>query len=199
MFTLESLNLLPVSGFVDAVGDVFEHAPWVAEGAAGKRPFPTVAALHAAMLDTVKASPAERQLAFIRAHPELGSKVKRADLTADSQAEQGGLGLDRLSEAEFQTFSEAQRRLSGQIRHPLHYLRAPAHPGFDFAPVRAAARQRPGDRAAGGARRDCADHPAAPGRQGRRPRQAENRRPALHPCAGQCRGQAGAGRRHLFI
>ena len=106
MFTLESLNLLPVSGFVDAVGDVFEHAPWVAEGAAGKRPFPTVAALHAAMLDTVKSSPAERQLAFIRAHPELGSKVKRADLTADSQAEQGGLGLDRLSEAEFTRFTK---------------------------------------------------------------------------------------------
>jgi 2-oxo-4-hydroxy-4-carboxy-5-ureidoimidazoline decarboxylase len=106
MFTLESLNLLPVSGFVDAIGDVFEHAPWVAEETAGKRPFPTVAALHAAMLDTVKTSPAERQLAFIRAHPELGSKVKRADLTADSQAEQGGLGLDRLSEDEFQRFTK---------------------------------------------------------------------------------------------
>jgi 2-oxo-4-hydroxy-4-carboxy-5-ureidoimidazoline decarboxylase len=105
MFTLESLNLLPVSGFVDAIGDVFEHAPWVAEGAAGKRPFPTVAALHAAMLDIVKSSPAERQFAFIRAHPELGSRVKRADLTADSQAEQGGLGLDRLSEAEFARFT----------------------------------------------------------------------------------------------
>jgi 2-oxo-4-hydroxy-4-carboxy-5-ureidoimidazoline decarboxylase len=105
MFTLESLNLLPVSGFVDAVGDVFEHAPWVAEAAAGKRPFPTVAALHAAMLDVVKASAPERQLAFIRAHPELGSKVKRIDLTAESQSEQGGLALDRLSEAEFAKFS----------------------------------------------------------------------------------------------
>ena len=106
MFTLESLNLLPVSGFVDALGEVFEHAPWVAEGAAGKRPFPTVAALHAAMLEIVESSPAERQFAFIRAHPELGSKVKRADLTAESQAEQGGLGLDRLSDAEFDRFTK---------------------------------------------------------------------------------------------
>jgi 2-oxo-4-hydroxy-4-carboxy-5-ureidoimidazoline decarboxylase len=118
MFTLESLNLLPVSGFVDAIGDVFEHAPWVAEGAAGKRPFPTVAALHAAMLDTAKASPAERQLAFIRAHPELGSKVKRADLTADSQAEQGGLGLDRLSEAEFARFTKLNAAYRNKFGFP---------------------------------------------------------------------------------
>jgi 2-oxo-4-hydroxy-4-carboxy-5-ureidoimidazoline decarboxylase len=106
MFTLESLNSLPVPGFVDALGDIFEHAPWVAEAAAARRPYPTVAALHAGMLEVVRTSPSERQLAFIRAHPELGSKVKRADLTTDSQAEQGGLGLDRLSEAEFQRFSK---------------------------------------------------------------------------------------------
>src|SRR5262245_36317828 len=80
MFTLESLNLLPVSGFVDALGDVFEHAPWVAEAAAAKRPYPTVAALHEGMLDAVRNSPPERQLAFIQAHPELGSKIRRADL-----------------------------------------------------------------------------------------------------------------------
>ncbi len=105
MFTLESLNLLPVSGFVDALGDVFEHAPWVAEAAAAGRPYPTVAALHAGMLEAVRQSPSDRQLGFVRAHPELGSKVKRAELTADSQAEQGGLGLDQLSEAEFLRFS----------------------------------------------------------------------------------------------
>ena len=105
MFTLESLNSMPVSGFVEALGDVFEHAPWVAEAAAASRPYPTVAALHAGMLEGVRTSPAERQLAFIRAHPELGSKVKRIELTADSQAEQGGLGLDRLSEPEVQRFS----------------------------------------------------------------------------------------------
>jgi 2-oxo-4-hydroxy-4-carboxy-5-ureidoimidazoline decarboxylase len=118
MFTLESLNLLPVSGFVDELGEVFEHAPWVAEGAAAGRPYPTVAALHAAMLDVVRQSPAERQLAFIRAHPELGSKVKRAELTADSQAEQGGLGLDRLSEDEFQRFTKLNTAYRNQFGFP---------------------------------------------------------------------------------
>lgn len=105
-FTLESLNSVPLPAFSAAVGDVFEHASWVADAAFGHRPFPTVSALHEAMMGVVRSSPAERQLAFIRAHPELGSKVKRLDITADSQAEQGSLGLDRLSDAEFKTFTE---------------------------------------------------------------------------------------------
>ena len=109
MFTLDSLNSLPRDAFTAAVGDIFEHAPWVAEGAAGQRPFPTVTALHDAMDVVVRGSPAERQLAFIQAHPELGSKVKRLDLTIESQFEQGGLGLDRLSDAEFTKFSELNK------------------------------------------------------------------------------------------
>ena len=40
---------LPLAAFVGAVGDVFEHASWVADAAFGHRPFPSVSALHAAM------------------------------------------------------------------------------------------------------------------------------------------------------
>lgn len=105
LFTLESLNSLPLATFSGAVGDVFEHASWVADAVFGHRPFLTVAALHEAMMEVVRSSPAERQLAFIRAHPELGSKVKRLDITPDSQEEQGSLGLDRLSDMEFKTFT----------------------------------------------------------------------------------------------
>lgn len=102
---LERLNRLSRPDFTAALGDIFEHAPWVAETAAAGRPYPTVAALHEAMREAVMAAPAERQFAFIRAHPELGSRVKRADITSDSQAEQGSLGLDRLSDEEFSRFS----------------------------------------------------------------------------------------------
>ena len=104
-FTLERLNTMPAAEFVAALGDVFEHAAWVAEQAAAGRPYPTIEALHAGMLQAVITAPADKQLAFIRAHPELGSNIVRADITADSQAEQGSLGLDRLSEEEFARFS----------------------------------------------------------------------------------------------
>jgi 2-oxo-4-hydroxy-4-carboxy-5-ureidoimidazoline decarboxylase len=103
--TLAHLNALPADGFATALGDIFEHAPWVAEAAAALRPFETVAALHDAMMAAVRAAPHDRQIAFLRGHPELGGKVARAGaMTADSVAEQGGLGLNRLGEADFQRF-----------------------------------------------------------------------------------------------
>jgi 2-oxo-4-hydroxy-4-carboxy-5-ureidoimidazoline decarboxylase len=102
--TLDALNAMPASSFVAAVGEAFEHAPWVAEGAAAGRPYPTVAALHDAMMQAVRSAPPHRVRAFIGGHPELGSRVKRVDLTDHSQAEQGGLGLDRLSAEEFECF-----------------------------------------------------------------------------------------------
>jgi 2-oxo-4-hydroxy-4-carboxy-5-ureidoimidazoline decarboxylase len=103
--SLSGLNGLPPASFVAALGEVFEHAPWVAEAAAAGRPYPTVAALHDAMMQAVMKAAPERQRAFIGGHPELGSRVKRADLTQDSQSEQGGLGLDRLSAEECDRFS----------------------------------------------------------------------------------------------
>jgi 2-oxo-4-hydroxy-4-carboxy-5-ureidoimidazoline decarboxylase len=103
--SLEALNAMPASSFVAALGKAFEHADWVAEVAAEGRPYPTVAALHEAMMQAVRTAPPDRLKAFIGGHPELGSRVKRPELTDHSQAEQGGLGLDRLSAEEFDRFS----------------------------------------------------------------------------------------------
>jgi 2-oxo-4-hydroxy-4-carboxy-5-ureidoimidazoline decarboxylase len=106
MFHLDYLNTCAPDAFTAALGEIFEHSPWVAQAASAKRPFASVAALHAAMVDAVLAAPADRQLAFLQAHPELGSKVGRAPvLTEASRDEQGGLGLDRLSDEEFERFN----------------------------------------------------------------------------------------------
>src|SRR3954470_20912664 len=102
---LSDLNGLPAPSFVAALGEVFEFAPWVAEAVAPARPYPTVTALHDAMMQAVRQATPERQWAFVGGHPELGSRVKRADLTNHSQSEQGGLGLDRLSAEEFERFN----------------------------------------------------------------------------------------------
>jgi 2-oxo-4-hydroxy-4-carboxy-5-ureidoimidazoline decarboxylase len=103
--TLDQINTLPRADFIAVFGDLFEHAPWVAERAFAARPFATVAALHEAMIQTVRAAPRAEQVAFLGGHPELGGKVARAGaMTDDSKAEQGGLGLDRLSDEEFARF-----------------------------------------------------------------------------------------------
>lgn len=102
---LASLNAADEAGFTAALGDVYEHASWVAQAALKQRPFATLAALHAAMMDAVRAAPPEQQLALIKGHPDLAGKAARAGtMTVDSKAEQASAGLDRLAEAEFAQF-----------------------------------------------------------------------------------------------
>src|SRR5262250_1332451 len=102
---LANLNAADEGGFMAALGDVYEHAPWVAQAASRRRPFATLAALHAAMMDAVRAAPPEQRLALIKGHPDLAGKAARAgSMTVDSKAEQASAGLDRLAEAEFAQF-----------------------------------------------------------------------------------------------
>ena len=103
---LDYLNTCPCDDFVAALGDIFEHASWVAEAAFPFRPFPSVTALHDTMMEAVRKAPHRQQLEFVRGHPELGNKVgQTTGLTDASKAEQGGLGLDSLSEEEFARFT----------------------------------------------------------------------------------------------
>ncbi len=54
--SLQSLNACDRDDFVAALGDIYEHAPWVAQAAFAARPFATIAALHAAMQAAVRAA-----------------------------------------------------------------------------------------------------------------------------------------------
>lgn len=111
--SLADLNSMTPAAFCAAVGEAFERAPWVAEKAAALRPFATVAALHAAMMGVVQAAPAETRLEFVRAHPDLAGKAARAgDVTDDSKREQASVGLDTLSNEEFERF----HRLNGAYK-----------------------------------------------------------------------------------
>jgi urate oxidase / 2-oxo-4-hydroxy-4-carboxy-5-ureidoimidazoline decarboxylase len=82
------------AGFVERFGSTFESSPWVAEEAWEEGPFGSASELHAAMVRVVERAPSERQLALIRAHPELAGTELR--LTPESAAEQADAGLDRL-------------------------------------------------------------------------------------------------------
>ena len=119
MITLAQLNAADQAAFVAAVGDIFEHAPWVAERAHAARPFATVAALHDAMMQAVRAASRAEQLGFLRGHPELAGKVARAGaMTPDSTAEQGGLGLDRLSDTDFARFERLNAAYAQKFGFP---------------------------------------------------------------------------------
>ena len=103
--SLDELNKADKTAFVTALADIFEHAPWVAEAVFTRRPFPTLALLYEAMTRAVRDAGSERQNALIKGHPDLAGKAARAgSLTIDSKAEQASVGLDRLTDDEFESF-----------------------------------------------------------------------------------------------
>jgi len=107
--TIEALNSLDREGFVTAVGWVFEESPWVAERAWNSRIFEDADSLHQALVEQGEAASREKQLALLRAHPDLGT---RARVSAASGVEQAGAGLDHLTPAEF----ERLERLNTEYR-----------------------------------------------------------------------------------
>jgi 2-oxo-4-hydroxy-4-carboxy-5-ureidoimidazoline decarboxylase len=98
MTTLENINSLPRADFVKELGWIFEHSPWVAEQAWRLRPFPNIDALHAALVTQVDQATHDQQLALLRAHPDLGARVRMSEASTEEQA---GAGLDRLTPEEF--------------------------------------------------------------------------------------------------
>jgi 2-oxo-4-hydroxy-4-carboxy-5-ureidoimidazoline decarboxylase len=116
---LSELNALGMDGFVAALGNVFEHSPGIAEQVAALRPFAGVQHLFDAMKAVVERAPAEQRLALIRAHPDLANNTQRAaGLTAESDAEQTGAGLDRLSDAEYDAFQRVNKAYRAKFGFP---------------------------------------------------------------------------------
>jgi 2-oxo-4-hydroxy-4-carboxy-5-ureidoimidazoline decarboxylase len=104
--SLPALNALDRDAFVAAVGHVFEHSPWIAAEAWAQRPFADLAALHGTLVAVVAAAGEERQLALIRAHPDLAGRIALAgQLTPASAGEQAAAGLSTLNADELARFT----------------------------------------------------------------------------------------------
>ena len=103
--TLAALNGLAQTDFVRLVGPVFEHSAWIAEAAWAEQPFASTGQLQAALCRTVKGAGEARQLALIRAHPDLvGRAALAGTLTRASTGEQADAGLNQLTPDELTLF-----------------------------------------------------------------------------------------------
>ena len=119
MIPLAGLNSATRETFVGCLGGVFEHSPWVAERAYDHRPFTTRDALHAAMVAAVDEAGLDRQLALLRAHPELaGRAAVQGEMTEHSTQEQGGSGLLHCSPGEFARLRELNRAYGERFGFP---------------------------------------------------------------------------------
>jgi 2-oxo-4-hydroxy-4-carboxy-5-ureidoimidazoline decarboxylase len=117
MPSLAEINLLDRAAFTATLGHLFEHSPWVADETWPKRPFHDTAQLHAELCVTMRAAQHDHQLALIRAHPDLTSRLaQQKKLTAESAHDQASAGLNHLTSAElaeFQKLNDAYRARFG--------------------------------------------------------------------------------------
>jgi 2-oxo-4-hydroxy-4-carboxy-5-ureidoimidazoline decarboxylase len=117
--TLARLNVCTVDEFVATVGDVWEHAPWVALAVAGGRPYASVDALHKAMVSAVRALDEADRVALFAGHPELaGADARAGRMTNDSVREQAALSLARLSSEENERWGLLNRQYRERFGFP---------------------------------------------------------------------------------
>jgi 2-oxo-4-hydroxy-4-carboxy-5-ureidoimidazoline decarboxylase len=119
MPSLADLNKTDRVAFVAALGHLFENSPWVADETWQKNPFVSAEELHAALCATMRAAPPEKQLALIRAHPDLAGRLaQQRKLTAESTREQASAGLDQLSSAELAEFTQLNDTYKAKFGFP---------------------------------------------------------------------------------
>jgi OHCU decarboxylase len=106
--------MLDKAQFMETYGGIYEHSPWIAEAAHAAAAAGTDA-IHAAMKAAVAAASRDRQLALIRAHPDLACAQK---MTADSVSEQKGAGLNECSPEEFAEFKKLNAEYKQKFGFP---------------------------------------------------------------------------------
>lgn len=136
--TISELRSLDEAAFNAHLGSVVEHSPWVAERAWSLRPFASQAALFDAMARVIHGADGARQLALLRAHPELaGQEAQAGTMTSDSQGEQARLGLLSLDAATVQRIAALNQRYRERFGYPfiaalrLHDTLASVFEAFD--------------------------------------------------------------------
>jgi len=104
--------------FVTLLGPVYEDSPWVAERAWADRPFADLDHLCEGMELTVLSASRDEQLTLLRAHPDLGTRARIADSSAREQA---GVGLDRLTDEEYNRLLQLNARYKEKFGFPFLY------------------------------------------------------------------------------
>ena len=119
MLSLNQLNAADPHEFAVLLEGVYEHSPWIAAAAWHQRPFGSIAALKRAMVQAVREAGQERQLALLRAHPELAGRAMVArTLTEESRGEQGSAGLTACTPEEFARLQQLNAEYQARFGWP---------------------------------------------------------------------------------
>jgi N-carbamoyl-L-amino-acid hydrolase len=117
--TIEQINAAAPAQAAQLLDGLYEHSPWIAQEALAQRPFRSPSHLKQVMADIVRNAPADRQLALIRAHPELAGKAMVAQsLTSESTNEQSKAGLTNCSPEEFARIQQLNADYNAKFGFP---------------------------------------------------------------------------------
>jgi len=109
MKTIDKINKLSRSEFVEIFANIFEKTKWIAEKLYNQKPFDDFKDLCSKMLGIFETAGKETQLKILGAHPDLSDKVTVNLLTSNSRSEQSNAGLDQCSEEEFNEFKNLNK------------------------------------------------------------------------------------------
>jgi N-carbamoyl-L-amino-acid hydrolase len=117
--TIEQVNAAGAAEAARLLDGLYEHSPWIAEAALAQRPFRSLGHLKQAMAQVVREAGIDRQLALIRAHPELAGKAMVAKtLTSESTSEQGKAGLTDCTPEEFARIQQLNADYNARFGFP---------------------------------------------------------------------------------
>jgi N-carbamoyl-L-amino-acid hydrolase len=135
--TLEQINSVTVPEALNLLDGLYEHSPWIAEAALQQRPIRSIHHLKTLMTQVLAAAPRERQVALIRAHPELAGKAMVSQsLTTESTNEQSKAGLTHCSAEEFARLQELNADYNAKFGWPfILAVRGPRGTGLSRAEI----------------------------------------------------------------
>jgi 2-oxo-4-hydroxy-4-carboxy-5-ureidoimidazoline decarboxylase len=136
---IDQINNKDLVGFVDLLGGIFEHSPWVAERVHGERPFASGDDLHRKMVAEVRQASVEQRRELLCQHPELaGKEADAGSLTDASKREQAGAGLNQCSAEELTRIKHFNQAYAAKFGFPFII----AVTGLDKLQIMAAMQQR---------------------------------------------------------
>jgi 2-oxo-4-hydroxy-4-carboxy-5-ureidoimidazoline decarboxylase len=117
--SIDEINQSSPARFVELLGAIFEHSPWVAELAYPERPFASRNELHRVMSTATRCAPEVQRMALLCQHPELaGKEADAGTLTDDSKREQAGAGLNQCTADELLTIKSLNQAYRAKFEFP---------------------------------------------------------------------------------
>lgn len=117
MIPLEDLNQASAADFIAQTGGALEGEHWLAERVLKHRPFADVEAIMRAFETEIRAASESEKIRLLASHPDLGIKVD-STVSAASQQEQASAGLNRLNQAEYETFATLNEKYKATFGFP---------------------------------------------------------------------------------